>query len=55
MVRGGQLTVPSSGNPFPIRSTASMPAGGLATARTVEIVVAVVAILVTLGLVPGAR
>jgi len=65
MAHGGQLTVPSSGNPFPIRSTASMPAGGLATARIMEIVVAVVAILVivvavvailvVLGLVPGAR
>ena len=63
--QGGQLNVPSSGNPFPIRSTASVPptGGGLTTARTIEIVVAVVAILVivvavvailvVLGLVPG--
>jgi hypothetical protein len=61
----GQLNVPSSGDPFPIRSTASMPSkrGGLTTARIIEIVVAVVAILVIvvavvvilviLGLVPG--
>jgi len=65
--QGGRLTVPSSGNPFPIRSTASAPPtrGGLTTTRTVEIivavlailviVVAVLAILVVLGLVPGAR
>jgi hypothetical protein len=62
---GGQLNVPSSGNPFPISSTASVPPtrAGLTTARTVEIVVAVVAILVIvvavvailviLGLVPS--
>jgi hypothetical protein len=63
IAQGGQLNVPSSGNPFPIRSTASVPGGGLTTARIIEIVVAVaailvivvavVAILVILGLVPG--
>jgi hypothetical protein len=65
MALGGQLKVPSSGNPFPIRSTASVPptGGGLPTVRIIEIVVAVVAILVIvvaivailviLGLVPG--
>jgi hypothetical protein len=62
---GGQLDVPSSGNPFPIRSTGSAPPtrGRLTTTRTLEIVVAVlailvivmavVAILVILGLLPG--
>jgi hypothetical protein len=62
---GGQLNLPSSGNPFPIRSTASAPptGGGLTAARAIEIVVAVLAILVIvvavlailviLGLVPG--
>jgi hypothetical protein len=61
-----QLNVPSSGNPFPIRATASTSptGGGLRTARIIEIVVAVAAILVVvaavaailmiLGLVPGA-
>jgi hypothetical protein len=65
LANGDQLNVPSSGNPFPIRSTASVPPtrAGLTTARTIEIVVAVVAILVIvvavvailviLGLVPG--
>jgi len=63
IAQGGQLNVPSSGNPFPIRSTASVPGGGLTTARIIEIVVAVaaivvivvavVAILVVLGLVPS--
>jgi len=65
LANGDQLNIPSSGNPFPIRSTASVPPtrAGLTTARTVEIVVAVVAILVivvavvailvTLGLVPS--
>ena len=66
IAQGGQLNVPSSGNPFPIRSTASsatVTRAGLTTARTIEIVVAVlailvivvavVAILVILGLVPG--
>jgi hypothetical protein len=61
--QGGQLNVSSSGNPFPLRSMASVPGGGLTTARIIEIVVAVaailvivvaiVAILVILGLVPG--
>lgn len=63
--QGGQLNVPTSGNPFPIRSTVSVSptGGGLPTARIIEIVVvvvailvivgAVVAILVILGLVPG--
>jgi hypothetical protein len=65
LATGDQLNVPSSGNPFPIRSTASVPPArpGLTTARIIEIVVAVVAllvivaavvaILVFLGLVPG--
>ena len=53
IAQGGRLNVPSSGNPFPIRSTASMPPsrGGLTTARTIEIVVAVLAILVIVGAV----
>jgi hypothetical protein len=66
MAQGGHLTVPSSGNPFPIRSMVSAPttAGDLSTTRIMEIVVAVVAILVivvavvailvVLGLIPGA-
>jgi hypothetical protein len=59
MAQRGKLDVASSGNPFPIRSTASVPP----TARIIEIVVAVVAILVIvvavvailviLGLVPS--
>jgi hypothetical protein len=61
----GQLNVPSSGDPFPIRSTASATptTGRLSPTRIMEIVVtvvailvivvAVVAILVILGLVPG--
>jgi hypothetical protein len=65
IAQGGQLNVPSSGNPFLIRSMASVPPTGasLPTARIIEIVVvvvailvivvAVVAILVILGLVPG--
>jgi len=65
LAQGGQLNVPRSGNPFLIRSTVSVPptGGGLATARNIEIVVAVatilvivvavVAILVILGLIPG--
>jgi hypothetical protein len=65
IAQGGQLNVSSSGNPFPLRSTASVPAAGegLTTVRAIEIVVAVaailvivvavVAILVILGLVPS--
>jgi hypothetical protein len=65
IVHGSQLNVPSSGNPFPIRSTAAAPTtgGNLSATRIMEIVVtvvavlvivvAVVAILVILGLVPG--
>jgi hypothetical protein len=65
IAQGGQLNLPSSGNPFPIRSTAFAPParGATTTARIIEIVVAVVAILVImvavvailviLGLVPG--
>ena len=64
---GGQLNIPSSGNPFPIRSTALVaPTGGsgasafnigimMAALSILVIVVAVVAILVVLGLIPGAR
>jgi len=64
--QGGHLNVPSSGDPFPIRSSASAPttAGGLSAKRIMEIVVTVVAILVVvvaavailvvLGLIPGA-
>jgi hypothetical protein len=66
IAQGSQLRVPSSGDPFPIRSTTSAPttSGGLSATRVMEIVVAVVAtlvivvavvaILVVLGLVPGA-
>jgi hypothetical protein len=55
IAQGGQLNVPRSGNPFPIRSTASVPPTGvgLTTALIIGIVVAVVAILVILGLVTG--
>jgi hypothetical protein len=63
----GQLNVSSSGNPFPLRSTASAPPTGgggatpfnigimMAALSILVIVVAVVAILVVLGLIPGAR
>ncbi|HEY1388759.1 MAG TPA: hypothetical protein VGF38_09460 [Ktedonobacterales bacterium] len=66
IAHGRQLNIPSSGNPFPIRSTGIVPptGGSLPTARNMEIVVAVaailvivaavVAILLVLGLVPGA-
>ncbi|HEY7019886.1 MAG TPA: hypothetical protein VH349_02140, partial [Ktedonobacterales bacterium] len=65
IAQGGRLNVPSSGNPFLIRSMVSVPPTGasLPTARIIEIVVvvvailvivvAVVAILVILELVPG--
>jgi hypothetical protein len=53
--QGSQLSIPSSGNPFPIRSKASVPptGGGRITALLIWIavaVVAVVAILAMLGL-----
>jgi len=65
IAQGGQLNVPCSGNPFPIRSTASAPpkGGRFPSVRVIEvvvtvvailvIVVAVVAILVILGLAPS--
>jgi hypothetical protein len=64
--QGGQLNIPSSSNPFPIRSTAAAPPTGrgfttaliigivAAVAAILVIVVAVVAILMVLGLLTGA-